>query len=273
MRSWTDKHRNWVMQLKFEQRALEETLTDYAAEADHQRERVARMARHAESGFVRWLEIVRLVAAHARSTPAVSRRVRGRNRLVTTRAGAHEGGRIRRMRVVAGDARFLAAVIDLDVRVTPAARLRRQLWRVGRVASEARLVRISARRQERLLGFVAAETRARAPCQELVRLVAADAIAVGGGLRGLLLGMATRTRGRAAAAGACPLWQSRQPRDPPCSACMGALSAWQGVQLFGTIAGSPWSLWHSAHSVVACMVTAARGPRGLAWHEIHFGAV
>jgi len=32
MRSWTDKHRDWVMQLKFEQRALEDTLTDYAAE-------------------------------------------------------------------------------------------------------------------------------------------------------------------------------------------------------------------------------------------------
>ncbi len=45
MRSWTDKHRDWVMQLKFEQRALEETLTDYAAEADHQRERVARLER------------------------------------------------------------------------------------------------------------------------------------------------------------------------------------------------------------------------------------
>jgi transposase len=45
MRSWTDKHREWVMQLKFEQRALEETLTDYATEVDHQRERVARLER------------------------------------------------------------------------------------------------------------------------------------------------------------------------------------------------------------------------------------
>jgi len=45
MRSWTDKHRAWVMELKFEQRALEETLTDYATEVDHQAKRVARSCR------------------------------------------------------------------------------------------------------------------------------------------------------------------------------------------------------------------------------------
>jgi transposase len=43
MRAWTDKHREWVMQLKFEQRALEETLTDYTTEVDRQRERIARL--------------------------------------------------------------------------------------------------------------------------------------------------------------------------------------------------------------------------------------
>jgi len=45
MRSWTDKHRDWVMQLKFEQRAFEETLTDYATEVDRLRERLARFER------------------------------------------------------------------------------------------------------------------------------------------------------------------------------------------------------------------------------------
>src|SRR5271155_774723 len=43
MRAWTDKHRAWVMQLKFEQRALEETLTDYTTEVDRQRERIVRL--------------------------------------------------------------------------------------------------------------------------------------------------------------------------------------------------------------------------------------
>ena len=35
MRSWTDKHREWIMKLTFEQRALEETLTDYTLSLIH----------------------------------------------------------------------------------------------------------------------------------------------------------------------------------------------------------------------------------------------
>jgi transposase len=45
MRPWTDKHRDWVLHLVFEQRPLEETLTDYVTEVDHQRERIARLER------------------------------------------------------------------------------------------------------------------------------------------------------------------------------------------------------------------------------------
>jgi transposase len=57
MRSWTESHRAWVMTLTFPQRALEETLTDYATEVDHQHEKACRQKRDEKTGrVVSWQE-------------------------------------------------------------------------------------------------------------------------------------------------------------------------------------------------------------------------
>lgn len=65
-------------------------------------------------------------------------------------------------------------------------------------------MRVFARREKRLLGFVATETRGRPTGHELVRFMAADAVAVGGRLRCLLLGVATRARGESGGSGRMP---------------------------------------------------------------------
>jgi transposase len=84
MGSWTDKHREWVMQRKFEQRALEETLTDYAAEVDHQRERVARLERAIE-------EAVDQVPASMRAVIDALQALRGVSKLTATTIVAEVG--------------------------------------------------------------------------------------------------------------------------------------------------------------------------------------
>src|SRR3984885_9037429 len=84
MRSWTDKHRNWVVQLKFEQRALEETLTDYTAEVDHQRERVARLERAI-------VEAVDKVPASMRAVIDALQSLRGVSKLTATTLVAEVG--------------------------------------------------------------------------------------------------------------------------------------------------------------------------------------
>src|ERR1700690_376035 len=84
MRSWTDKHREWVMQLKFEQRALEETLTDYVAEVDHQRERVARLERALD-------EAVDKVPASMRAVIDALQALRGVSKLTATTIVAEVG--------------------------------------------------------------------------------------------------------------------------------------------------------------------------------------
>jgi len=84
MRSWTDKHRDWVMKLKFEQRALEETLTDYATEAEHQRERVARLERSID-------EAVERVPASMRAVIDALQSLRGVSKLTATTLVAEVG--------------------------------------------------------------------------------------------------------------------------------------------------------------------------------------
>jgi len=73
MRSWTDKHREWMMKLKFEQRALEETLTDYTAEADHQRARVERLERALDEAVERVPVAMRAVIDALQSLRGVSK--------------------------------------------------------------------------------------------------------------------------------------------------------------------------------------------------------
>jgi transposase len=84
MRSWTDKHRAWVMTLRFEQRALEETLTDYVAEVDHQRERVARLDRGLD-------EAVQKVPASMRAVIDALQALRGVSKLTATTLVAEVG--------------------------------------------------------------------------------------------------------------------------------------------------------------------------------------
>jgi hypothetical protein len=160
----------------------------------------------AEPALIGRIEVVRRVAAHARSASPVRRRVRGRDAFMAARAGVDLRGWIDGMRLVARDARFQVAtsggqrslrrtVLDGDIRVATSARLCRELGRVRRVASEARLVGVSSRSQKRLLGLVTAKTCARSAGDELVRLVAAQTGSVTRRLRDLLLRVATRAGG------------------------------------------------------------------------------
>ena len=84
MRSWTDKHRAWVMELKFEQRALEETLTDYATEVDHQAKRVARLERSLD-------EAVDKVPVKMRAVIDALQSLRGVSKLTATTIVAEVG--------------------------------------------------------------------------------------------------------------------------------------------------------------------------------------
>jgi transposase len=70
--------------LKFEQRALEETLTDYAAEVDHQRERVARLERAID-------EAVDKVPASMRAVIDALQALRGVSTLTATTIVAEVG--------------------------------------------------------------------------------------------------------------------------------------------------------------------------------------
>src|SRR5208282_2691743 len=73
MRAWTDKHRAWVMQLKFEQRALEETLTDYTTEVDRQRERIVRLDRALDEAIAKVLTSMRAVIDALQSLRGISK--------------------------------------------------------------------------------------------------------------------------------------------------------------------------------------------------------
>jgi transposase len=84
MRSWTDTHREWVMTLRFPQRALEETLTDYATEVDHQHERVARLERGID-------EAVEKVPALMRAVIDALQALRGVSKLTATTLVAEVG--------------------------------------------------------------------------------------------------------------------------------------------------------------------------------------
>lgn len=84
VRSWTEKHREWTMQLKFEQRALEETLTDYTTEVDHQRERVARLERSID-------EAVESVPPSMRAVIDALQALRGVSKLTATTLVAEVG--------------------------------------------------------------------------------------------------------------------------------------------------------------------------------------
>ena len=86
MRSWTDKHHEWMMKLKFEQRALEETLTDYTTEADHQRDRVARLERAID-------EAVDKVPVKMRAVIDALQSLRGVSKLTATTIVAEVGER------------------------------------------------------------------------------------------------------------------------------------------------------------------------------------
>jgi transposase len=84
MRSWTDKHREWAMKLKFEQRALEETLTDYCTEVDHQRARVERLERALD-------EAVEKVPVAMRAVIDALQSLRGVSKLTATTIVAEVG--------------------------------------------------------------------------------------------------------------------------------------------------------------------------------------
>jgi hypothetical protein len=157
--------------------------------------RLAGVTRHAQPCPRRWCEIVLLVTAHARSTPPMTRRVGRGDGLVAARAGDDLRSWAGWMRLVARDAGALAPVSDPDVRMATAARLRRALRGVWRVTGQARRVRGGASGEKNLLGLVAAQTGNRTPRDELVRLVAADTVTVGGWLRSLLLGVTGCARG------------------------------------------------------------------------------
>jgi transposase len=84
MRAWTDKHREWILKLTFELRALEETLTDYAAEVDHQSARLARLE-HAID------EAVDKVPASMRAVIDALQALRGVSKLTATTLVAEVG--------------------------------------------------------------------------------------------------------------------------------------------------------------------------------------
>jgi hypothetical protein len=157
--------------------------------------RLARVACRTERLGVLECESVRLVAPFAGHAAGMRTRVERGDIRVAARAGRSEETRVLAMRRVAVDARSLRSVRDVYGRVAPHAGGGRVGRGVGGVAIRADCMRGGNVRHEGRLLPMAANARALAPGDKVVRLMATDARIVTRGARTGRLGMAGRAHG------------------------------------------------------------------------------
>jgi hypothetical protein len=145
----------------------------------------ARVARRAEGLSVGRREIVRFVAADAGDSARVRGRIGRSDGSMTAGACVRDRADVTAVRLVAIDACRLAVVLQRDIGVTPAARVRGLGGCVRRVAARTRRVRGDLHGDlhgaQRRLDAVATHAGDGTAGDEVVRFVAADARVVAGG--------------------------------------------------------------------------------------------
>jgi hypothetical protein len=153
---------------------------------------LARVAVHAQGLRVQACEVVRPVASLARHASRVCAGIEHGDLRMAACARGRDDREVGAMRLVAGDARSLCAVLDLDVLVATDARGRGLTGSVRRVAARADRVGRHRVRSQRGLLAMTADASPLASGHEVVFLVATDAGFVTRRMRSRRLCMARR---------------------------------------------------------------------------------